>query len=179
VPGFEPTLHEVLTTGRATVLGRDQLFDLGRLSLAEAVRQVPLEPRYHSTLGELYRFWAEVANEPSYLAPALASFQRAAYLKPNDVEIYAGIADALLLRDDPARAVETAEHARDLLPSYWYPYSILARAYRAMQWDAAAYEAADTALSLASRADLGFKAASPYDLDQLRQIVDATRSAAS
>src|SRR5581483_2800203 len=122
--------------------------------------------------------WGEVANEPAHLGPALASFQRAADLKPNDVEIHAGIADTLLLRDDPARAVESGEHARDLLPTYWYPYSVLARAYRKLQWDAAAHDAAERALDLA-RNDLGFKSASSYDLEQLRQIVEATRSAAS
>ncbi len=178
VPGLEASLSEALTTGRATLLGRDQLFDLGRLSLEEAIRQIPLEARYHSTLGELYRFWSEVSGDSTYLTPALASFQRAAYLKPNDVEIYAGIADALLLRDDPARAVQAGTHARDLLPTYWYPYSVLARAYRMMNWDAVAYEAADAALSLARR-DLGFKSATQYDLDQLREILDATRGAVS
>src|SRR5207253_9487932 len=89
VPSFEPTTQEALTTGRAGILGRDQLFELGSLSLEEALRLIPVEPRYYTTLGELHRYWAEIANDPSHLAQALASFQQAGYLKPNDAEIYA------------------------------------------------------------------------------------------
>src|SRR5262249_13453680 len=91
LPAFVPTRGEALSTGRATILGRDQLFALGDQSLAAAIRLIPYEARYHTTLGELHRYWAEVSGEPSHLAAALTSFQQAVYLKPNDVEIHAGI----------------------------------------------------------------------------------------
>jgi tetratricopeptide (TPR) repeat protein/O-antigen ligase len=174
VPSFEPTTQEAITTGRAGILGRDQLFELGSLSLEEAVRLIPVEPRYFTTLGELHRYWAEIANDPSHLAKALASFQQAGYLKPNDAEIYAGIADALLLRQDPARAVDYGARARDLLPNYWYPYSLLAQAYRMLGWSELAHDTAELAIS-AARRNIGFKTATSYDLDRLREVADATR----
>ncbi len=174
--GFTPSLAEALTTTRATLLGRDQLFALGRLSIEEALRLDPLEARYYLTLGELYRYWAEVANEPAYTQPAIAWFERAAVLKPNDVEIYAGIADALLLAGDPERAVATARYATTLLTTYWYPYAVLAHAYTALGRPAEAWEAAQTALAYASLTT-GTKSPSPYELSRLRAVTTTAQPA--
>jgi tetratricopeptide (TPR) repeat protein len=177
--GFEPVLCAPMANPWPTFLGRDQLFTIGRICVQEALRRNPVEARYHVTLGELYRYWAEVAEESSHLAAALASFQQAAYLKPNDAEIYAGIADALLLRADPARAVEVGEHARALLPTYWYSHAVLARAYLTLGWPKEALEAAQRALAYASLGGFGAKPAGPYDVDRLRGVVSAARAALS
>ncbi len=169
LPGFVPSLDAVRDSDPAR-LGRDQLFALGDLSVREAVRLDPLEARYHLTLGELHRYWAEVAETPGPLAVALASFERAARLKPNDVEVHAGIADTLLLRGEAAAAAERARYAAGLLPTYWYPYAVEARAQRRLDQPAEALRAAGDALTWAVRGP-GQKQASAHDLERLREIV--------
>jgi tetratricopeptide (TPR) repeat protein len=173
---FQPSLEAALGTRQAGSLGRDQLFELGRVSAEEAIHRNPLEVRYHLTLGELHRYWAEVGAEPAHLAAALASFERAAALKPNDVEIHAGIADALLLSADPSRAVTVGQHAKDLLPTYWYPYAVLARAYLAIGEPAEALQAAQDALYYVPWSPT-LKRPSPYDLDRLQTVISAAQAA--
>lgn len=167
--GFAPTPAAVLSA-QPGLLGRDQLFALGRLSLDEAVRRNPLEARYYATRGELYRYWAEVAKAPEHLPDALASFQRATALKPNDVEVQAGIADALLLGGDSARALEAARRAVALLPTYWYPYAVEGRAALASGNSTEALLAAGQALRYAS-VTAGQKNASASEQDRLRKII--------
>ena len=149
------------------------MFELGSSSLEEALRLNPVESRYYTTLGELHRYWAEMANEPSRLGPALANFQLAAYLKPNDAEIPRRDRRYAAPCPDPARAAEYGARARDLLPNYWYPYSLLAHAYRMLGWSELAHDTAEQAISTARR-NIGFKTATAYDLDRLREVVDAT-----
>ena len=71
--------------------------------------------------------------------------------------------------EDPARAVDYGARARDLLPNYWYPYSLLAQAYRMLGWSELAHDTAELAIS-AARRNIGFKTATTYDLDRLREL---------
>jgi tetratricopeptide (TPR) repeat protein len=144
----------------------------------EAWRRNPLEVRYLITLAELQRYWSEVDGRPTHVAAALANFARAADLKPNDVEIHAGAADTLLLSGNPNAAVERGRHAAELLPSYWYPYSVLAQAYLALGQYPEAAAAAQAGLDHAPTA-AGLKPASPFDLQRLRSVLSAAQTAAT
>jgi predicted Zn-dependent protease len=106
---------------------------------------------------------------------AIANFGHAASLKPNDVEIHAGTADSLLLAGDPAGAVAASRRAIELLPTYWYPYSVLARAYLALGEPTEAYAAAEAGLQYARK--LSVKPATPFELQRLRQTADAAQQA--
>jgi tetratricopeptide (TPR) repeat protein len=178
-PDFAPSLAAALTLDPQERLGRDQLFAIGRASLDEAVRRNPLEARYWATLGELDRYWGEVAAVPEHLPAALASFERAAALKPNDVEVHSGIADARLLAGDAAGALAEARYAVTLLPFYWYPYDVEARAALAAGDPSTALEAAGNALMYVPYSS-GLKAASTFERDRLRNVVaDALASGQS
>ncbi|MBX5492836.1 MAG: O-antigen ligase family protein [Chloroflexi bacterium] len=170
-PDFAPTVDEARTTRLATLLGRDQLFALGQLCLEEAIRRDPLEFRYQYTLGELYRYWGELSEDPARLAQARVLFEQAAALKPNDVEVEAGIADTLLLLGDTAQALARAERARALLPTYWYPHAILARAHAARGESAQAVAAARRALETAP-VTRGVKGLSAFERERLQRIID-------
>jgi tetratricopeptide (TPR) repeat protein len=167
---FAPDLAAVRGEPAPERLGRDQLFTLGQLSLEEATRLNPLEARYYSTLGELYRYWAELAQQPERLPLAIASFEHAATLKPNDVEVHAGLSDSYLLAGDPARAFAEGRAAEGLLPGYWYAYAATARAALALGDATTAVTAAGDALRYAS-ANSGVKAPTAYELERLRQVV--------
>jgi hypothetical protein len=169
-PDFLPTLEAARAETAPEMLGRDQLFGLGRQSLEEAVRRNPLEARYRATLGELDRYWAERASQRERLADAVANFERAAALKPNDVEVYAGIGDSLLLLGEPAQALAAGRRAVMLLPTYWYAQDVAARAALATGDPTSALVAAGYALKYAT-ANVGVKPASPYELERLRQVV--------
>jgi tetratricopeptide (TPR) repeat protein len=178
VPGevrVEPTLAMALTVAEPDRLERDALFALGQVSVEEAWRRNPLEVRYLITLAELQRYWSEVDGRPTHVAAALANFARAADLKPNDVEIHAGAADTLLLAGNPSAAVEQARHAAELLPTYWYPYSVLAQAYLALGQYPEAAAAAQAGLDHAPTA-AGLKPASPFDLQRLRSVLSAAQA---
>jgi len=170
-PDFAPSLAAVRDEAAPEQLGRDQLFALGELSLNEATRLNPLEARYYSTLGELYRYWADVAGQPEHLAAAEASFARAAALKPNDVEIHAGLGDTLLLAGDAEGALAEGREATALLPDYWYGHDVVARAALALGDPTAALLAAGRALWNAGSTPAGVKAPTPYELDRLRQVL--------
>jgi len=175
-PGFQPSLAEARATRLAPLLDRDQLFELGRLCVEEAIRIEPPEFRYQWTLGELYRYWGELSGDAARLERARTLFERAAALKPNDVEAEAGLADTLLLLGDPPAAIARAERARALLPSYWYPYAILARAYEARGEPARAREAAQQALATApvTRGVKGLSAAERARLEAIIQRATPT-----
>ena len=120
--------------------------------------------------GELHRYWAEVAAQPERFAPAIASFARAATLKPNDVEVHAGLSDSYLLAGDPVRAFAEGREAEGLLPGYWYAYAATARAALALGDATTAVTAAGDALRYAT-ANSGVKAPTAYELERLRQVV--------
>jgi O-antigen ligase/tetratricopeptide (TPR) repeat protein len=172
----EPTLATALSLTEPALLDRDRLFILGQISVEEALRRNPLEVRHYITLAELQRYWSEVEGRPTHATAALANFAHAATLKPNDVEIHAGRADTLLLAGDPAGAVQAGQRAAELLPSYWYPYSVLARAYLALGRPAEAYAAAQTGLVYAPRS-YGLKPASPFEVQRLRATASAAEQA--
>jgi tetratricopeptide (TPR) repeat protein/O-antigen ligase len=176
-PGFVPSLQEARETRQPTLLARDQLFELGRLCVEEALRLDPLEFRYWWTLGELYRYWGELSEDAARLHQARELFERAAALKPNDVEAEAGLADTLLLLGDPATAIVRAERARALLPRYWYPYAILARAYERQGELARAREAAEQALATAP-ITRGVKGLSAFERTRLEGIIQRAAPAA-
>jgi tetratricopeptide (TPR) repeat protein len=170
------TLATALSFPTPSLLGREQLFALGQRSIEAAIGLNPFEVRYLISLAELQRYWSELDGRPTHLPAALANFARAAALKPNDVEIYAGIADSYLLSGDPAAAVDAALHANALLGSYWYPYSVLARAYLALGRPVEAYAAAQSGLEYAS-ARFGPKPASPFELQRLQATAAAAEQA--
>jgi hypothetical protein len=129
-----------------------------------------LEVRYLITLGELHRYWGEVSGDSGHLANAQDAFERAARLKPNDVEIHAGLADTLLLRGEPARAMAAAQHARELHRLYWYPQDVQARAHQALDQPDEAMWVAGEALTNAQHSP-GLKTASAFDVERLRQVI--------
>jgi tetratricopeptide (TPR) repeat protein len=166
-PEPRPTEIAVASPG---LLARDQLFTLGRFSLEEALRQHPLESRYYLTFGELYRYWGEAAVNPLRLLDAIGLFERAAALKPNDVEIQTGLGDALLIRGERARGLAAARHATALLPSYWYPFDVAARAHQTLGQQPQALAAASRAIELAPD-KRGIKTATNFDIERLRQVI--------
>jgi len=167
---FAPSLAAARGEAAPETLGRDQLFTLGQLSVEAAIQRNRLEARYYATLGELYRYWAEVAGEPAHLSRALASFEQARALKPNDVEIHAGLSDTLLLAGDATRALAEGQRAEGLLPGYWYTYAVTARAALAVGDSTTALQAAGDALQYTT-SSLGIKAPSPYEIERLREVV--------
>jgi O-antigen ligase len=178
IPGqatVDGNLATALSVADPARLDRDQLFLLGQISLEEALRRNPLDVRHYIALAELQRYWSEVDQQPTHLTAAIENFARAASLKPNDVEVHAGTADCLLLAGDPRGAVAAGLRATELLPTYWYPYSVLARAYLALGEPAEAHAAAQAGLDYAR--GVSVKPASAFELQRMRLTADAAQEA--
>jgi tetratricopeptide (TPR) repeat protein len=170
LPDFVAAPATATSLRQPTQLSRDQVFDLGRVSLETAIQLNPLDVRFHTTLGQLYRYWDETAGTTAHLAAAQAQFEAATRLKPNDVEGHVGAADVRLQAGDYADALVRAEHARTLMPTYWYPYEVMARAHMALHQYPEAYAAADDAIQRGSRWGLGFKAPTQADVSRLTAL---------
>jgi tetratricopeptide (TPR) repeat protein len=164
------SLPTALRLRQPAALTRDQVFELGRVSLEAAIQRNPLEARFYTTLGQLYRYWDETAGTTTHLPAALAQFETAQRLKPNDVEAQVGAAATRLLAGDYADALQRARQAEALLPAYWYPYDVMAQAYLALQQYGAAYDAADTAIKRGAGWALGYKAPTRADVNRLNAL---------
>ena len=95
-----------------------------------AARLAPDDPQTHYTLARL----AEKSFEPEQLAEAVAQYERAAALSPNDYRLWFELGRARSLASDDAGAERALRRAVELAPNYpdprWYLGNLLLRAGR-------------------------------------------------
>ncbi len=112
-------------------LGREDLLELSRAALEEALALNPLNTDHHANLARLYRFWGEGADRQK-MDLSIKYYAQATTLSPQAAHIWDEWAEVYLAKGMPNEALEKAQRGAEIDPIYPPSYVYLGDAYLAL-----------------------------------------------
>ncbi|GAC1444560.1 MAG: hypothetical protein NVSMB52_03970 [Chloroflexota bacterium] len=161
-PNYRPSGDDAFSIdpGRALTFNGSQLTALGISSLQSAQSLAPLDPLLHESLANAYLNHHQVQK-------AIAEFQAAEKLSPNNPRYLDGEAEAQLAARSGSRANALASRAVSLDTRYWYSHYILALVDHQIGDRAGARSEASLGLFWAP---ITFPAPATSQMDRLRKL---------